>query len=469
MEDDYLKKSLQENLLVLLCFGEDKTAKLLVSNLKYNYFDNSYYREIAKRAIDFILDYETTIKEHLPELLEDELNNVEKGRLYQKVLENIYSNKDKVNTEFVLDDLNNFIKMQQMKMDIKDTAELLHKGKIDEAESKLYNSKRSKLELFEPGIFFGKDRERTLAFKENIKSSQILTGIPSLDNFGHVPTKKELYTAMGRAGRGKSWFLIYLAKMALLQRKKVLHLSLEMGYERILARYLQAFFALGTRKSSLRLKNIIFKEDEFGYVSNLNYKVITKNIRTLEEDDIEKYLDKKLDILKDPNLLIKCFPTGTLTVEMLESFLNNLEFYSDFVPDMILLDYLDLMNVNIDNKRNDLSRLGIELRGIANRFNAALVNVAQTNRVAEGIRVLTRKFLGEDFTKVQTTDVFITLNSTEVEKELGLLRIFVDKGRNEQDGQTILISNNLTIGQFYLSSCLMDNKYNDLLNNLNLH
>jgi len=170
--------------------------------------------------------------------------------------------------------------------------------------------------------------------------------------------------------------------------------------------------------------------------------------------------------MRNPNLVIKCFPSGSLTIEKLEAYLDNLEAYKGFIPDIILLDYLDLMAINSDNKRNDLGRVGVELRGIAGNRNLAMVNVSQTNRVAEGAKVLTRRFLGEDFSKVQTTDVFITTNKTAIEKELGLMRIYVDKGRNDKDGDLIVCSQNLSIGRFIINSSKMENKYYDILEDI---
>ena len=463
---DYLKQNLSENLLVLLCFGKEEDAKLIVSNVTPNLFDNKIYRDIAHKAIEFFKKFGSVVGGHLPELLEDELKDESKSQLYQKVIENIYNNSENINSTYVINDLNNFIRMQQMKIDVKETAELLQKGRIDEAESKLYNSRKKRIEIFDAGIFFGVDKESTLGFKKEIEQDQILTGIPALDKLGHVPTKGELYTLMGRSGDGKSWFLIHLAKKASQQRKKVLHISLEMGYKRLLSRYAQSYWGLGTKKESLNLKNAFFKEDDFGFITSINFKTITKNIKLIADSDVEEYLSKKIDIMRNPNLVIKCFPSGSLTIEKLEAYLDNLEAYKGFIPDIILLDYLDLMAINSDNKRNDLGRVGVELRGIAGNRNLAMVNVSQTNRVAEGAKVLTRRFLGEDFSKVQTTDVFITTNKTAIEKELGLMRIYVDKGRNDKDGDLIVCSQNLSIGRFIINSSKMENKYYDILEDI---
>jgi len=163
-------------------------------------------------------------------------------------------------------------------------------------------------------------------------------------------------------------------------------------------------------------------------------------------------LKSKMEELIKPQLIIKEFPTGSLSIQKLRAYLDNLEGYYNFIPDIILLDYLDLMDIDVDKLRIDLGRTAVELRGIAIERNLAMVTVAQSNRAGEDKAWLTRKNLGEDYSKVKTADVLITYNQLKHEKANGLARLFIDKGRNNKDGDAVLISQNYSLGQFCLDS-----------------
>jgi hypothetical protein len=121
------------------------------------------------------------------------------------------------------------------------------------------------------------------------------------------------------------------------------------------------------------------------------------------------------------------------------------------------------MKVSAEKLRLDLGILGVELRGLAGERNLAMVTVHQTNRVGEGIPTITRKHLGEDYSPVKTSDVLLTANNTDFEKANGLARIYIDKGRNGRDGDTIILSQNISIGQYALKSALLSKRYWDIL------
>ena len=77
--------------------------------------------------------------------------------------------------------------------------------------------------------------------------------------------------------------------------------------------------------------------------------------------------------------------------------------------------------------------------------------------MGEGARVLGGRHVAGDFSILGTADVYITYNQTDEEHELGLARLYVQKGRTDQDRFTLLISQCYPIGQFCMESTLMHN------------
>lgn len=450
--------SLQENLVTLLCFS-DEYVGLIVNNISVEHFDNTYYRRIVEVAVDYYKRFNETPKNHIADLLEPELNS--KGEIYEKILRNIYENYETINVQYIVDSLEKFIKAQELKKALKKSVELLQVGKVDEAEEVLESSRRRRISVFDPGVLFGFD-DKTYQSIDSLEEDLIYTGIKTLDELEHVPTKRELYTLMAPPGRGKSWMLVHVGKHALLQRKKVLHISLEMDERRVIGRYFQSLFGITSKSEDFNNRIPIFETDRFGSMTNISFKEIGE-VKSLREANIFDYLKDQMKTLIKPQLMIKQFPTGTLSVSALKAYLDNLEGYYNFIPDIILLDYLDLMEIDTEKLRIDLGRTAVDLRGLAIERNTAMVTVAQTNRTGEDKILLTRKHLGEDYSKVKTTDVLVTYNQNNYEKELGLARLYVDKGRNGKDGDVILITQNYSIGAFCLQSMKMKSNYWKLL------
>jgi replicative DNA helicase len=260
-----------------------------------------------------------------------------------------------------------------------------------------------------------------------------------------------------------SWFLTYLGKMALLQRKKVLHITLELSEDRLKTRYFQCLFGLPTRLEDYQSRIPLFEVDDYGAMSRINFKDLPYP-KTLKDESIITELAERMSYFHNPQLLIKEFPSGSLSIEGLKAYLENIIAFYNFNPDIILLDYLDLMDIDVEKMRIDLASTAVALRGMASTYDTAMVTVAQTNRVAEGVALITRKHLGEDFSKVKTVDNLITYNQTPFEEKHGLARLYVDKGRNGRRGDIILISQNYSAGQFCLSSCLISKKYYGFIN-----
>jgi replicative DNA helicase len=456
--EETLSNALQENIITLLVFDR-ASAPLIISNIKVELFGNTFYREIARRSIEYYRQYDETPNEHIADLFDAELKDTSKKEIYTKILKALYENKGTVNKEYVLNSLDKFIRLQSLKITAKDLVEALQKNDINKADTILAHSKNVQVNLFDPGIMAFRDMNSSLDFLNKMDTDIIYTGIKPLDDMEICPAPKELYTFLGRSGSGKSWFMAQLGKYAILQRKKVLHITLELQDFRVMARYMQTFFGVAHKEKLDQPKNTVFKMDAFGNIIDMDL-IDVIGVPSLRDKDISKVLTNKAKKLMNPQMVVKFFPTGTLSIDGLNAYLDNLESYYNFIPDIVLLDYLDLMDIDTEKMRIDLGKTAVDLRGIAGERNLAMVTVAQTNAKAEGRMILTRRHLAEDFSKVRVSDNLITYNQMDGEKKLGVARLYVDKARNSLDGKSILITQNYSIGQFCLKAIELTNTPN---------
>lgn len=451
--DDKLSNSLQENVLTLLCF-DIETALLIRNCVTPNLFENHIYRKIVSKAIDYIDAYKQTPNEHLPDILEDELAEPKTSQMYTDTLYQMHQLKEEINTKFVVSQLQSFIRQQNLKLALIEAVDFVKDSKIEQAEVVLSKALKNTLDVFDPGTRFFKPQE-ALNFL-NREDDPFYTGIQELDKRGIGPARKELFTMLAPSNRGKTWALIHFGKKALLQRLKVLHISLEMSEDRISQRYIQSFFSVSKNNNKAVLP--VMEKDTLGKFVTIDTHM-NKNTTTLRDTNINVVLKKKLEKTRGRySLIIKQFPTGALTMHALQAYLNNLEQAEKFIPDMIIIDYADLMQIDGANLRIDTGRIYKELRGLAVERNIAMITASQSNREAENVKLITMRHLAEDYSKAAISDNIISYNQTSLEKKLGLARLFVAKSRNDMNGQTIIITQSYETGQFCLDSSLMTNE-----------
>ena len=447
---------LQENVLTLLCF-DDTAAKLIRGSVQAHHFESVYFRDIAAVALSFIDNFGVSIKEHLSDELEHLLNGSDQKRanIYKQVLADLFLAKDSINREYVLSQLEKFLRQQNLKIGLISAVESLQEGDLDKAEQTIAASLKNQLHTFDPGIMFS-DREKTLAFYDQLEVPSIPMGISVLDGLNIGPRPGELTIMIAPPKRGKTWWLIGSGKNAILARKKVLHITLEMSEVQIAQRYVQALFSVTKRDATARLPRL--HKDATGTLISIDHVEVQRV--SLHDPASRKYISRKMKAMEGRlPLIIKQFPTGMLTINALNGYLEMLETTHKFIPDVILLDYADLMKVGSDNMRADIGNLYKDLRGVAGERNLAMVSASQGNRLSASARVITDDMVAEDWSKIATSDTVLTYNQTTRERELGLARIFVSNARSEYDKITVLIAQAYAIGQFCLDSSLMKDDY----------
>lgn len=452
-DDDHIDGALQENILVLLVFDDASCKTVRASLSTYKLFENSVFREIAKHAIDYIDQYNEAPKEHIADSLEDILNGSDKRKAtsFKRALESLFTAKDNINAKYVITQLHKFVRLQNLKGSLVKAVQAMEAGRIDDAEVELQRGLNTQVISFERGLSLA-DTRTSLSFLDT-SDVALLTGIGPLDKHGIGLQKKEQLAIMAPAGKGKSWGLIHLGKWALLQRQTVVHITLEMSEPRVAQRYMQSFFALSKRQAHIQLPRMT--TDDRGEMSDVFYEDVQH--MTLQDANIRSKLSTMVmrQFRRRPPLIIKQFPTGMLTVPMLDAYLDGLERHEKIVPDVVLIDYPDLMAVDSNNLRTSIGQNNIALRGQAVRRNYAQGIASQSNREGAKAKLVEATHAAEDYSKIATADTVLTYTQTAQEKKLGLARILTAKARNEADSFITLLTQSYGTGQFAIDSAFM--------------
>ncbi|MFA9261812.1 MAG: DnaB-like helicase C-terminal domain-containing protein [Undibacterium sp.] len=232
--------------------------------------------------------------------------------------------------------------------------------------------------------------------------------------------RKELSLMMGAAKSGKTLSLGDFAKNASLEGRNVLYVSLEVS-SRIIADRLDA--ALTNTAIA------VLKTD-------------SARVKTLVDAAVARSGEFKM----------RDFPSGSFTPnqlrQLLESYRNE-----GIIFDLIVVDYADIMapNKRSDNHIDNMRSIYIDLRGIAFEFNAAVLTATQTNRAGAKADTALATDVAEDYNKIRTADIVISINATLLELQAGESRLVWVASRNSESGFALRIKQDRSKMQFITS------------------
>jgi replicative DNA helicase len=245
-------------------------------------------------------------------------------------------------------------------------------------------------------------------------SEKIPTGygqINSILNGGW--SKKEIACILGAPGFGKSIFLCNFGFHALKNGFNVVHYSMEMSETRVGARY-------------------------DSIVSNISDKQL------LENRDEVKDAYETLKKVTSKHLKIKEFPTSMASIFDLEAHLEELYLHEEFTPDLVIVDYGDIMRSShkTNNNYEEQGWVFRELRGLAVKRNVALITASQATRDSLKSDGGTAENIGMDkmadsMEKNRILDYLFSIIQTKREKDDQIINLWTAKNRNGDSSKTL--------------------------------
>lgn len=456
-----LTTTLQENLLTLIGFN-DKHGQAVLDLVDVEYFDGDY-RIIAEKCAEYHERYKKAPgAEHIRDILSDVIDDRHNQRrgTYLNIIRQMQILAGSVNVKYVLDEAHKFVRKQQLVNAVMQSAELLsskQEQSIEDVEDMWDKLLRAeKASSFDVGMKLT-ELDRMFDFLGS-QYKEFDTGIPDLDKHDTVPYRGSAMLFLASTGMGKSWWLTHLNKRALMLRKKVLHISLEMGEEEVAARHIQSLFSVSKRNTDTKVIEI--SRNNLGKVSELAEASYAPELN-FESNTIREDLAIHMAAMgtRFENLIIKRFPTRSLTVDGLRRYMDMLERVHGFIPDLLSVDYLGLFSTDVKDHRISLGRNFESLRGLAVERNMALSTAHQISRAGANAKHVDVTHVAEDWSLIGTADRAIVYASTKAERRLGLARLFVAKARSDMDKYGVLITQNYGIGQFVLDSIMLDDSY----------
>jgi replicative DNA helicase len=322
------------------------------------------------------------------------------------------------NPAFVIDCVEKFAKRESMKQAITKSVDLMKEGRFDEIEKEVKDALLvSRSQDFGQNYFKDVD-ERWGRINSINYGDYIKTSLPTLNRglIGGGLGRKELAIVIASAGLGKSIYLANQAVKCLVENLKVAFVTLEMSEDRVA----QRIDSISTLIPQATIGN-----DREQALLKQRHKIFQKTFNKAD-------------------LRIKEFPTGNANINSVRSWLNQLQNYEGFVPDVLIVDYLELLRPLRDgmSEYEGQQRVAEELRGLAMEKNILCWSASQVNRTGRGARIVTDEHLADSYGKIRVVDLAVSLNQDEEEFDEGTMRVYVIKARNGKSRHLIPITIN---------------------------
>jgi hypothetical protein len=449
-----LKDNLEDNVLTKLCW-DFEMAPVIAMQITADLFSTREYQRIAQFALEHVARYGVPPRVHLRDYLEAELRRRE-GPFLRDIINGMEALHPDLQSEPVQDKLDLFIAERKMAQGMETAFGFLDKHDIQGARDAMYTA--SAVVKPQEGVWLH-DTGKWLNFLDKKEGVEFSSGIDILDERGVHPDRGELYLHMGPRKSGKTWALIQMGRRAVEQRHDVLFITLENSSAITRQRYTQAFLQL-TVEEARTMRVPLFDFDGVGRF-RLDWDQIKpagalsdKTAVSLEAALARyRYTGK---IGSPGRLLVQEYPTGTLTIPQINNLLDHLERSEKFKPDILILDYLNLMEIgDVRQHRLSLGRIGVALRGIAVQRKLAMVTATQTNRQSEKAKVVSGTHVAEDWSLLGTADTVVTYTQSPEEREGNIARIYIDAARNAPDKWIAQIGQSYATGQFCLDGVYM--------------
>jgi replicative DNA helicase len=374
--------------------------------VKAEYFEYPSHQKMYKIVVDYYLKYKKLPSDDF--ILEDVKQVKTSNELFSDYrdeldLINGLDENSLNNEDYLLDLVESFAKEQSLKDAIIRSAEMVKAKKYSEIEPIMRDAMTVSRNVDLGLDYFSDIEERWDRLNSDTHNAEHRTIFKSLnDALEGGLASKELAMVVAPPGVGKSLYLANQAVRSCLDGSNVLYITLEMAEDRV-AQRLDSIFSR-------------IKQDQ------LKHRC----------DDLKNRLEQVTATVPDRGgLKIKEFPTKRAGVNQLRAYLNQLSNYENFKPDVIIIDYLELLATESEMAEYQAQeRLAQELRGLAIEHKCLVWTATQTNREGKKVRLITDTELADSYGKTRVCDLVISINQDEEEFDKGKSRVYIIKSRN---------------------------------------
>jgi replicative DNA helicase len=366
--------------------------------------DSEYFESQAhKWTIDYIIKYFTQYHTFpTVETLSIEIKKIDNEVLRISLTDSLreaYKMSDISDLEWVEKEFSDFCKNQQMKKAIMTSVDLLNLGDYDGIRS-----------LINMAMKAGEDRNIGHIYEADVEAryreddrNVIPFPWPVFNNLTQGGYGKgDLVLVFGNPGGGKSWAAIAMGAYAAALGYNLVHYTLELSEGYVGKRYDSVF-------------------------SGIDVDKLDKH-----RDEVEEAVAKVKG-----RIIIKEYAPKRASLDTIESHLQQLEHQEEFKPDLIIIDYLDLLKTKGRTERKDeIDDVYTDAKGLAKERNMPIISPSQANRTGADEDILQAKNAAGSYDKIMIGDIIVSLARGRKHKVDGTGNWHFIKNRYGADGLT---------------------------------
>lgn len=351
----------------------------------------SFFDPSIKRVVNFSQEYFEKYK-NVPS---PEVIKAETGMEIQK------KDLTKAEVKYASTEVEQFCKNKAMEAMILGAPKLLHSGDFGKIEANMKAAISVSLNRDLGTDYFNNPE---LRLKKLLDSTRL---IPTLwrdvdEVLGGGVGRQELLLFAANSGVGKSITMLNLSVNLLMQGLNGIYFTLELSEE-----------VVAKRMDSM--------------ITGIGQQDIFKNIHKISHD---------LDAIKDQmgKFYVKRFPESSTNANHLRAYIKEFEAVNGFLPDFIVIDYLDLMATNqkipVDNLFIKDKYVAEEARALGHDFDCLVISASQLGRGALEADHVHQGHIQGGISKVNTCDNFIAIIQSEQMRAAGEYWFEYAKTRN---------------------------------------
>jgi len=415
--------------------------------IKSSYFSSRVTEDIINLCYSFYDLCQEAPKDHLHDELVRFTNKFDedKKQLYHKYVTRIQQ-MDPPNQKYVISSFSKFVQARELEEYLIDAAPLVERGEFDSARELLQRALRSGMAQEEDGIEYPGNWPPS--YQNNVGFREVIcpTGIAIIDK-GIGGIKRAGLTCIFAGYKvGKTWGCIQLAKEALMAGKKVLEVSHEASAEEVEMRHDMTFGSLVDAEGPREVEFVEYDHEGTKIASHMELResVFSSAAVKAVRDKVRRFGGKAI---------IKKYPMGTCSVGEIERYLDYLETFKHFIPDMLISDYVEKMRMpKAGEGRDSINETYINLKRIGDERDIAVVTASQIKtKYLESSDISEAGAPAEDARKLGNIDLGLFFGMSRIQATRNLMQAYVLVNRSGPQKFGCVVSRNLMVGQLALS------------------
>lgn len=403
---------------------------------------NAYASTVAGWCLDYFQKYGEAPGKHIQEIFEyhDRKEEIQENEvdMIEKLLKEIseqYSQGEDINVDFLLDKTEEYLKRNAIERMIVDVENKLGEGDVKGAEAEILDMKPVQITA-KDGVDPLADLERMKSAFENI--AEPVLRLPGA--FGELMnehlTRDSFVCFQAPEKAGKTWLMYWLGLQGLKQKRNVVLFQIgDMTESQSIIRLSILLCNRSNKKKycgSFR-HPVSFKTCPGGHAPSSTACPEGYDIQ-YEDVDLEKPLSaeeahtayqqlcEELDIENHFRLFTR--PADTVSFTDIDSELDRLEKQESWIPDIVIVDYMDLARCEerVDSERAGINKVWKRAKSLDNKRHLLLISATQADAQTYTGDVQTRENYSEDKRKYAHVNVMIGMSQTDDEKRDGIMK-----------------------------------------------